>query len=180
ASSYAFSIQSGTLPAGLSLASNGWITGTPTVSGDATFTIQATPDLMFDMFLVPTLAPIVALSRTYTLSVVPAPIVLSPATLPGAIVGNAYSRTITASGGVAPYTFTHTGTLPPGLVLASDGLLSGTPVAAGSYSFVVHATDMSGEVGGQAYDIEVSLPPLVLLPGGVPDGTVGEAYTHQF
>ena len=38
---YAFSLQSGSLPAGLTLAANGTISGTPTTSGTSTFTIKA-------------------------------------------------------------------------------------------------------------------------------------------
>src|SRR5690606_32819244 len=114
ATSYVFSIQSGALPAGLSLAGNGWITGTPTVAGDATFTIQATPSFFVDGMFAPTAAPVVALSRGYTMSVVPAPIIVAPPVLPDATLGEPYNQAITASGGVAPYTFTVNGSLPPG------------------------------------------------------------------
>ena len=39
---------------------------------------------------------------------------------------------------------TTTGTLPTGLTLSSAGVLSGTPTAAGSYTFTVTATDSRG------------------------------------
>ena len=47
----------------------------------------------------------------------------------------------TASGGSPPYTWQASGALPPGLVLGSDGTMSGTPTKIGSYSFSVTATD---------------------------------------
>jgi hypothetical protein len=60
---------------------------------------------------------------------------ISPATLPDASYGSAYTpaQTLTATGGTAPYTFSvTTGSLPPGMSLSTAGVLSGTPTAAGS------------------------------------------------
>src|SRR5262249_60242172 len=49
----------------------------------------------------------------------------APASLPGGTIGTAYSQTITASGGTAPYTFAVTsGTLPAGLTLSTSGAIS--------------------------------------------------------
>lgn len=66
----------------------------------------------------------------------------------GGKVGVAYSSgqaDILLSGGVAPYTVTlSSGTLPPGLFLASDGTLSGTPTLAGTYDFFIAVSDSSG------------------------------------
>jgi hypothetical protein len=77
---------------------------------------------------------------------------VSPATLPGGTVDAAYAETITASGNgtTDPFSFAVTaGELPTGLNLASDGSLSGTPTAAGSFDFTVTATDSSDAgVGG--------------------------------
>jgi hypothetical protein len=62
--------------------------------------------------------------------------------LPSGTVGHAYSATVTAGGGVTPYVWSRTsGSRPPGLTFASNGTWSGTPTAAGSYSFVVQVTD---------------------------------------
>ena len=59
--------------------------------------------------------------------------------------GIAYVVTFTASGGTPPYSFRMTaGSLPPGLTLDQNaGVLSGTPTAAGSYSFDIVAIDDS-------------------------------------
>ena len=46
--------------------------------------------------------------------------------------------------GTPPYTYQlQSGTLPPGLALASSGLISGTPTTLGTYNFVVLVTDSS-------------------------------------
>src|SRR5947208_1515250 len=60
-------------------------------------------------------------------------ITLSPSTLPSGTIwdnanGGAYSQLISASGGIAPYTFAETGTLPQGITLSSTGSLSGIPL----------------------------------------------------
>ena len=57
-------------------------------------------------------------------------------------VGAAYSTyTFTASGST-PITFARaSGSLPPGLTLASNGVLSGTPTTSGTYTFTVSASN---------------------------------------
>ena len=180
ASSYNFSVGSGTLPPGLSLSTAGLISGTPTTAGDVNVTINATPAPVFLLVAAPTAVPVVPLSRAYVLSVVPAPVIVSPLVIPDATLGTAYSQVITASDGVAPYTFTTTGALPPGISIGSDGTLAGVPTTLGAYSFVVHATDAVGTIGGQAYDMAVNPPPLQLVTANPPDGVVGTPYTHSF
>jgi hypothetical protein len=70
---------------------------------------------------------------------------LTTTTLPNATVNTAYSATLTATGGVTPYTFTlANGTsLPTGLTLSSAGVISGTPTKAGSTPFSVQVVDSS-------------------------------------
>lgn len=48
-------------------------------------------------------------------------IALSPSSLPSGTSGTSYSQTLTASGGTAPYTFSESGNLPPGLVFNATG-----------------------------------------------------------
>ena len=84
-------------------------------------------------------------------------IALSPATLPNATVSVAYSQTITASGGTAPYTFVVTiGSLPGGLTLSPGGVLAGVPLAAGTFPFTVRATDANGCVAQLPYNFFVA------------------------
>lgn len=63
---------------------------------------------------------------------------LWPDPLPDGTVGTAYSYTLTASGGIPPYTFSVTsGTLPNGLSLdPASGIISGTPTSAVSMDAV--------------------------------------------
>jgi len=178
---YTFTLSSGTLPPGLTLSPSGnaavLLSGTPTSTGNFTFTIQATDSLGCIGF------------QTYTLVVNPpvCPLIsLTPATLPLAIVGTPYSQTLTASGGTAPYTFAVTsGALPPGLVLSNSGpssaLLAGTITTAGSYTFTITATDAAGCRIALVYTVTVSNPacPLIILtPATLPFAVIGVPYSQ--
>jgi hypothetical protein len=91
-------------------------------------------------------------------------ITLSPTTLPTGAVGAGYSQMITASGGADPYSFSVTGgSLPNGLSLSTGGLLSGTPNAAGNFTFTVTATDSNGCSGSQSYLIQIQKAETVTL-----------------
>jgi hypothetical protein len=83
-----------------------------------------------------------------TITVNPALLVITPPNLPAGQAGVAYTATgggpvaLTATGGTAPYTWAVTaGALPGGVLLSSAGVFSGTPTAAGSFSFTVTCTD---------------------------------------
>ncbi len=58
------------------------------------------------------------------------PLSITTQSLPDAQVNHAYTGTLAATGGTAPYTYAITaGALPAGLSLASNGTVSGTPTA---------------------------------------------------
>jgi gliding motility-associated-like protein len=132
---YSYTVTTGTLPTGLTLTSGGVLSGTPTASGTFNFTLKSTDANSFtgsQAYTVITLIPVIA---------------VNPASLPNGSMSTAYSQTITASGGTAPYSYTITaGSLPPGINLLS-GTLSGTPTADGDYNFTVSATDASTGTG---------------------------------
>jgi hypothetical protein len=98
---------------------------------------------------------------------------LQPLTLPAATPGVAYSQTLVASGGAAPYLYqVIAGTLPTGLSLSASGQLTGMPTGAGTFTFTVRATDGNGCVTTRSYTLQSSqfvpavipaLPPLGLL-----------------
>lgn len=169
---YTLSIVSGTLPAGITLAADSTLSGTPTASGTFNVTIRATDSSSG------TGAPFFA-DKAYTLVIGTPTITLSPATLPSASTGTAYSQTLIASGGVSPYGFSvNSGTLPAGLNLAADGTLSGTPAASGNATFDIQATDALGRTGAQSYTLAVNAPTITVAPSGLAAGTVGTAYSQ--
>ena len=72
-----------------------------------------------------------------TNKVTPTSITLIPS---NGVIGVPYSQTPEFAGGLPPTAFSISGSLPPGLTLAS-GVISGVPTAAGSYTFTLIATD---------------------------------------
>ncbi|MDN2715587.1 IPT/TIG domain-containing protein [Janthinobacterium sp. SUN120] len=115
-------------------------------------------------------------TQTYTLTVTSA-IGVTPASLPAATVATAYSQQLTASGGVGPYTFAITGSLPAGMSSNASGVLSGTPTAAGDFALVVQVTDSRQFTGAKSYTLSVASAVLTLNPASLPNPTAEAAYS---
>ncbi len=101
--------------------------------------------------------------------------------LPNATINVAYSQTLTASGGAAPYTWTIiSGMLPTGLTLiSSTGVISGTPTSNGTYPFTVKATDATNATATKPLSITVGNSgsgALQITTTSLPAGTVGNSY----
>jgi len=130
-SPYTWSIASGSLPAGLSFSSSGTLNGTPTAAGSFNFTIRVIDSSIAQQ----------TVQKAFTLTVVSLSITTT-SPLPSGVVGTGYSKGLQASGGTPPYRWSiPSGGLPKGLSLASDGVLSGVPTTAGSFSFSIQVTD---------------------------------------
>ena len=121
-------------------------------------------------------ANFLASSGTGVLTVGCPTVLISPAVLPHAVIGQTYSQQLTFSG-TAPVTVTNSGTLPAGLTLSSGGLLSGVPEVAGVYPFTVSATDGIGCTGTRSYTLYVD-PPSTFVTGNGP-GSVARVRTFQ-
>ncbi|MDA8380349.1 MAG: IPT/TIG domain-containing protein, partial [Actinomycetota bacterium] len=93
------------------------------------------------------------------------PVTAVPPTLPAATVGLAYSQQLSGSGGASPYSSfaVEDGSLPAGLSLSPAGLLTGSPTAGGTFSFVVTLLDALDLPGATSYQVTVN-PPTTSLP----------------
>jgi hypothetical protein len=125
--------------------------------------------------------------RTYTLEVVPALSIVTTS-LPAGAQGQAYSQTLAAAGGMAPYQWSlSAGTLPPGLSLdAETGLISGIPSEGGVYTFTAVVRDSARGIAGQTLSIAIGpsqpahLPPAFLdvpYSATLPDAGIVPPYT---
>lgn len=170
---YNYTISAGALPAGLSLdAGTGVLAGTPTVTGLYTFSVRARDSSTGSG------APF-ARTQNYVMQVAAPSISVDPPSLASAQVGTAYTASVSASGGISPFTFAiPAGSAPPGLSMASDGTLSGTPSAGGSFNFMVIATDAHGQTGNRPYIFSVATPVISFAPASLPNGGVAQAYSQ--
>ncbi len=176
---FTWAITSGTLPGGLTLASDGTLSGTPTSVGSFAFTVTAT-----DSAQTPGTG-----AQPFSVTInAPEPLLISPGqTPPAGVHGTSYGFAFTATGGYFPLSWTLTaGTLPPGLALNSDGSLSGTPTKASStpFAFTVTVTDSSTPTratNSVAYAITISEPPPPSINNTPPPtATVGSPYSFPF
>jgi Putative Ig domain len=82
--------------------------------------------------------------------------------------------TLSATGGLPPYTWTSVGSLPAGLTLSSDGVVSGTPTQSGYFAFGVQVLDFGkNDTAGLPANIPI-VPRLTasLVPGCATECTV--------
>ena len=169
-----WSVNGGVLPHGLSLnGSTGVLSGTPAeVTSKRALTFKVTDSG----------SPPHANTASLTLSVAPAPLVISSSSLPSGTVGAAYSATLDASGGTAPYTWSaSTGSLPPGLSLAAaTGVISGTPAApVTNLSVTITVSDSGSPALTHSAALTISIAPLPLtIPAtSLPTGQLGSGYS---
>ncbi len=135
------------LPAGLTLAVGGLISGVPTTPGNYGFAIDVTD------------ANKITASGFFQLIIAPPFSINTPSPLPTASLQASYTQAITATGGNFPYTFSlakGSGPLPIGLTLQPNGTFSGVPTVAGTSTFTVQATDNVGYVATKQFQLSVA------------------------
>ncbi len=139
--------KSGTLPAGVTLASDGTLSGKPgsSTAGNYPITITATDSNNNTA------------TQAFTLKVTASVPVFTSAASTSFAEGSAGTFSVTATGD-SPITFTEAGSLPSGVTLASNGTLSGTPGAstAGSYPITITATDANNNTSTQSFTLTVT------------------------
>jgi hypothetical protein len=86
-----------------------------------------------------------------------APTIATVCPLPAGVEGVAYSQTLTATGGTAPYSFTVlAGALPRPLTLSAAGVLSGVPFHAGVYPFTLQVAGSNGLVSQKSCSVTIA------------------------
>ena len=126
------------LPPGLTL-SNATISGTPTQANTYNVLVTVTDSQ----------SRAAQKSAAYAITIAPPTSGSPPSidTIPSPNIGAInlpYRFAFTTSGGLSPFAWSETGALPPGLTLATDGTLAGTPTALGSFPITVMVSDSLG------------------------------------
>jgi uncharacterized protein (TIGR03437 family) len=135
------------LPDGLGISSAGKISGTPTKAGVFTVTISVRDSLTNTT------------SKDLSLTISAQPSFVTSSPLPPATAGTVYSVTFAGTGGLSPYNYflqSAASSLPPGLALSQAGVLSGTPPAAGVFTFTVQLVDQNKSTISQTFQLTVS------------------------
>jgi hypothetical protein len=169
-SPYSCAIVSGVLPAGLALGANCLVSGTPSVAGTATVSVKATDAGN----------PAQTTTGQESITISPAPLTLTPGGLPNGTVGTPYMSTIGVSGGTSPYSCAITsGSLPLGLALGANCLVSGTPSAAGTSTLGIRATDSGNpaQTANGPETITINPAGATLAISSPPAATAGTPYT---
>lgn len=102
--------------------------------------------------------------------------------LASGVVGNGYVGAIATAGRPQPTVAVTAGTFPPGLTLAPDGAITGTPLTAGTYMFTVTATSsVSGIPSTVVRNLSITIAPASTTNGQGSDtpmlATTGENVT---
>ena len=159
-----------TLPAGLTLSSTGLLSGTPTVTGVYPIVVTVTDS-----------NGCTGTSATYNLTIFCQTInVTNPVNTSGT-VSAPFSETFTQTGAHGTATFTTVSTLPPGITLAANGVLSGTPTLNGSFPITVTVTDANGCQGtGAVYTLVIGCQTITVTNPVNTNGTVSVPFSETF
>jgi hypothetical protein len=171
-SALSYSVVGGALPSGTAVSSSGLVTGPSLVAGTFAFTVRATGG-----------AANVYADRQFTLLVATTPSWVTSGTMPNTSAQVAFSTVLSATNADATkYALAPgSGALPGGCSLATNGTLSGTPSAAGSFSFVVRAVSTTSNLvySDRAFALVVAPRPVWSTGSTLTDGAVGSSYSVQ-
>jgi alpha-tubulin suppressor-like RCC1 family protein/archaellum component FlaF (FlaF/FlaG flagellin family) len=163
-----FKLASGSLPPGLTLSSEGIVSGTPSTVGTSTFTVSAANGH----------APkAVSPSLTIAVRAPKAPAFTADSPPRSGTALEPYAYTFAASGAPPPTFALASGSLPPGLALSAKGAVTGQPTTPGTFAFVVEASNgVEPAAKSPKLTITVATPPAgtVLAWGDGADGQLGD------
>jgi hypothetical protein len=172
---YAWEIESGSLPRGLTLEPSGRITGTPMDAGELAeyrLTVRDQKGASVTSSFDDTIASPGTASRFMIL----------PSAMPSYGLDQDFGYQPLIQGGRLPWTFTIEG-LPPGLDYdRSTGLISGTPEVEGQFAIEISVVDADGNVAeGSPASLATSIVPPQVVGGGDGGngGSVGDCGSYE-
>jgi uncharacterized repeat protein (TIGR03803 family) len=109
------------------------------------------------------------------------PLQVTTANLLDGTNGLFYSQPLAAVGGQPPYHWSlspGSGGLPPGLALATNGVISGIPVMAGTSNFSARVTDSASNTVDQSLSLTINIVPLQVATTSLPNAAKGVYYSQ--
>jgi len=113
-------------------------------------------------------SPAQSMSASFSIVALASPLTITTSTLPRGTQGTAYSQMLQASGGTPAYTWAITsGSLPAGLNLAATtGMISGSPSASGTSTFVASVSDNGNPVQTRSITTSITTATAAQTPTG--------------
>lgn len=142
-SSYIWSLGTGSLPPGLRLDNSGTVLGTPSATGNYTFSALVSGITR----------NVLTVNLIITINTLPD---IVSSSLPDGNLGTPYYAPLSAIGGTIPYAWSVEGLLPNGLSLnQTTGVISGTPGVSGVFTFNAQVSDSAGGTASQILIITI-------------------------
>jgi hypothetical protein len=159
-----WSVASGDVPPGTSLAENGTLSGTATQAGNYSFVVRVVDAVGAEA------------TATVSLTIFPLPAVVTTE-LPAWTENRPYRQTLSGSGGTYPFTWSVvSGSLPTdGTLDGATGDVGGTAKPAGLYSFTVLVTDAAGATATRTITARTSPWPQITT-GSFPTAAAGRPF----
>jgi hypothetical protein len=163
-----WSIVSGSLPTGLSMSTDGWISGSPSSNGFFSFRVQAS-----ESGLTPGTADLsINVGGGGTIQIV-------TTSLDPAEVGVPYTGKVEATGGVPPYAFQIIQGRPDWLLLDSAGNFSGTPAVQGSHQLTISVFDSNFADASAILTLDVVQPQALSIDTELPSAVTNREYFQK-
>lgn len=170
---YTWSVVPGsaTLPDGLALTpSTGNISGTPTTTGTrlTEFKLQDSKGQSVQKVL------------SITINIAPTPLTILTNSLPSGSINQLYAVALSPTGGTTPYTWglkAGSSSLPSGLTLSNNGIISGTPTVTKTATHTFTLTDATSLTVEKALQLSIRATPLSIMTTSLPQGTANQSYS---
>jgi prepilin-type N-terminal cleavage/methylation domain-containing protein len=163
---------------GLCMTTGGVISGTPIIDGSYNFTLEVKDSD----------SPQRIATKSLSITINPNKPRITTEFLHYGYVDEAYSATLSATGGLPAYKWSlASGSLPPGLSLSGAGVISGTPTTVGTYSFTPVITDSRLRTASKTLSLAINpavvgpCPALSLTPssGTIWSAIVGSSFSQS-
>jgi hypothetical protein len=153
------------------MSATGGLSGTPSSTGTYSFSVQVTDAG----------APAQTDQASFVIAV-DAPLSISTPSLNPGVVTAAYSHRLIAAGGLTPYRWTlAAGQLPSGIVLSTDGVISGNPAVEGIFDCTVRVTDsaLPERTATRSFQLSIEQGVLRIRTQELPAGISGYPYSYS-